>query len=165
MTEHEPPISARLLGKSNGNGHDQSVAIELAKIPPEQRMLLLPHCLRPSEGCPGKMTRQGLICDGCTRSDCKIQPIRDAAKAAGYQSICIAPGGRLAVRCVAEVRPGGIVAVACDKELRDGVAAIEALGWSDWDQDVPPIFQIPLSRDGCVETDVDVAMAIETIEI
>ncbi len=159
MPEYKLPIGAN--GNGNGNGH---AALELAEIPHGRRMLLLPHCLRPSEGCPGKMTRQGLICDGCTRTDCKIQPIREAAIAAGYQSICIAPGGRLAVRCVAEARPGGIVAVACDKELREGVAAVQSLDWSDWDQDIPPIYQIPLSRDGCVETDVDVALAIETIE-
>jgi geranylgeranyl diphosphate synthase type II len=157
MAEHKPSRG----GNGNGNGR---AALELCQIPHERRMLLLPHCLRPSEGCPGKMTRQGLICDGCTRTDCQIQPIRQAAIAAGYQSICVAPGGRLALRCVAQVRPEGIVAVACDKELQEGVAAVEALSWSDWDREIPPIYQIPLSHDGCVDTDVDVALAIETIE-
>ena len=147
--------------RKNGNGH---AARDLQEIPYDQRMLLLPHCLRPSKGCPGKMTRQGLICDGCTRTDCKVQPIREAALKAGYQSICIAPGGRLAVRCVAQVRPKGIVAVACDKELAEGVEAVNALDWTDGEQAAPPIVQIPLSRDGCVDTDVDVNMAIEMIE-
>ena len=147
--------------RKNGNGH---AARDLQEIPFDQRMLLLPHCLRPSKDCPGKMTRQGLICDGCTRTDCKVQPIREAALRAGYQSICIAPGGRLAVRCVAEVRPKGIVAVACDKELAEGVEAVKALDWADCQQAVPPILQIPLTHDGCVETDVDVNMAIKMIE-
>jgi hypothetical protein len=127
-------------------------------------MLLLPHCLRPAKDCPGKMTRQGVICDGCTRTDCKVQPIRQAALKAGYKSICIAPGGRLAVRCVADVRPAGIIAVACDKELEEGVAAVQSLDWTDRQGAVPPILQIPLTRDGCVDTDVDIGLAVQMIE-
>jgi len=33
----------------------------------------------------------------------------------------------------------------------------------EWEHAAPPIFQIPLTRDGCVETDVDVARAIEVV--
>ncbi len=145
---------------AGGNGGDNHKA-DIRDYAPEQRMLLLPHCLRPSQDCPGKMTRQGLMCDGCTRTDCKIRPIREAAIKAGYLSVCVAPGGRLAVRCVAETRPAAIVAVACDKELAEGVAAVNSL---EWEHMAPPIIQIPLLRDGCVDTDVDVAQVIAVIE-
>jgi hypothetical protein len=134
---------------------------DISDIPAEQRMLLLPHCLRPSQGCPGRMTPQGLNCDGCTRTDCRIYPIREAAKRAGYLEVCVAPGGRLAVRRVAEIRPAVILAVACDKELAEGVAAVNALGW---EQLAPPIIQISLLRDGCVDTEVDVDGVIAVIE-
>ena len=127
---------------------------KISAVPKARRMLLLPHCLRPSRGCPGTMTRQGLDCDGCRREDCKIQPMRQAAIAAGYGCICIAPGGRLAVRCVAEAHPEAIVAVACDKELREGAAAVQAMEWSGA---APTVVRIPLSHDGCVDTDVDLA--------
>ena len=129
--------------------------------PPARRMLLLPHCLRPSQGCPGKMTKQGLECDGCRREDCKILPIRLAALEAGYGVICIAPGGRLAVKCVVEARPEAIVAVACDKELSEGVAAVRGLQWAGGV--IPPVVRIPLSRDGCVETDVDLLAVLSAI--
>ena len=131
--------------------------VDIRDFSPAQRMLLLPHCLRPSQGCPGKMTPQGLICDGCTRTDCKILPIREAALRAGYLDVCIAPGGRLAVKRVAELRPGAIIAVACDQELAEGVEAVNSLGWEDL---APPVIQIPLLRDGCVNTDVDVESVI-----
>ena len=151
MSEHQASVGG------NGNGH----SVDIRAFPPGQRMLLLPHCLRPNQGCPGKMTNKGLVCDGCTRSDCKIHPIRAAAIKAGYLSVCVAPGGRLAVRCVAETRPAAIVAVACDKELADGVAAVNSLSW---EHAAPPIVQIPLLRDGCVDTDVDVDSVIAVVE-
>ena len=145
---------------SNGGNGSRSGA-EIRNFEPGRRMLLLPHCLRPSQDCPGKMTPQGLDCSGCTRDDCNIRPIREAAIRAGYLDVCVAPGGRLAVRRVAELRPGAIVAVACDKELAEGVAAVDSL---EWDADAPPVIQIPLTRDGCVETDVDVEATIAVIE-
>ncbi len=149
-------MTGKVASIIDGNG----LRDELAGIPPERRMLLLPHCLRPTEGCPGVMTRQGLDCGECRRAECKIGALRDAAVRAGYGSICIAPGGRLAVRCVADARPAAILAVACEKELADGVAAVNGL---EWLEGVPLIVQIPLLRDGCVDTDVDLDQALEWI--
>jgi hypothetical protein len=99
-------------GKDRANGH-----AAIRDIPPDQRMLLLPHCLRPSQRCPGRMTRQGLDCTGCTDTSCKIYALRQAALKAHYGAICVAPGGRLAVRRVAEVHPAAHVALACGKQL------------------------------------------------
>ena len=124
----------------------------LAGIPPHERMLLLPHCLRPSEGCPGRMTKQGLDCSRCEREDCAIWRILQEATALGYTNVCVAPGGRLAVRRVIETHPQAVIAVACDKELREGVEALQTV---DWPSSPPPVIQISLLRDGCVDTAVD----------
>lgn len=132
----------------------------VGSVPFERRLLLLPHCLRPPEGCPGKMTREGLDCRDCSRADCKILQIIRAAASIGYTNICVAPGGRLAVRRVAETRPELIVAVACDKELEEGVAAVNSMGWEG---EAPLVIQVPLSRDGCVETDVDMDRVLAII--
>lgn len=129
-------------------------------VPFAQRVLLLPHCLRPSESCPGKMTKQGLDCTGCTRSECAIYQLRAAAVEAGYEGVCVAPGGRLAVRFLAEHQPAGVVAVACDKELEEGLDAIRRM---KWDNDYPAVALVPLLRDGCVDTEVDIEMAQEVI--
>ncbi len=132
----------------------------LSDVPYAQRVLLLPHCLRPSQDCPGKMTKQGLDCTGCTRTDCAIYQLRASATAVGYQGICIAPGGRLAVRFLIEQQPAGVIAIACDKELEEGAEAIEQLEWSNGQ---PVITAIPLSKDGCVDTEVDVTHAQSVI--
>ena len=128
----------------------------LHKIPYNQRVLLLPHCLRPTQDCPGRMTKVGLDCTGCARLDCAIFQLRSAALGAGYGGICVAPGGRLAVRFVSEHEPAGIVAVACHKELEEGFDAVSRMGYAG---KPPASAVVPLSRDGCVDTDVDVVAA------
>jgi hypothetical protein len=102
------------------------------------------------------MTKKGLDCTGCTLVDCAIYQLRAAAAEAGYGGVCVAPGGRLAVRFLAEHQPSGVVAVACDKELEEG---LEAIAEMEWENGEPAVATVPLSRDGCVDTEVDVAVA------
>lgn len=128
----------------------------VAGVPFERRVLLLPHCLRPSQDCPGKMTKKGLDCTGCTRVDCAIYQLRAIAAEAGYSGVCVAPGGRLAVRFLSEHQPSGVVAVACDKELEEGLEAIAEMEWANGE---PAVATVPLSQDGCVDTEVDIAVA------
>jgi hypothetical protein len=133
---------------------------DVASVPFSQRVLLLPHCLRPSQDCPGKMTKQGLDCTGCSLTDCAIYKLRAAAADAGYGGVCVAPGGRLAVRFLAEHQPAGVIAIACRKELEEG---LEAIAQMDWEQGQPIVVTFPLSQDGCVDTKVDVESAREII--
>jgi hypothetical protein len=106
------------------------------------------------------MTKQGLDCAGCTRADCPIYQLRTVATQAGYGGICVAPGGRLAARFVAEHEPAGIVAVACHKELEEGLDAVEKMEYSG---DMPASTVVPLTRDGCVDTEVDMVAARSAI--
>ncbi|MFL7794345.1 MAG: DUF116 domain-containing protein [Anaerolineae bacterium] len=139
---------------------ERTAAASVASVPFSQRVLLLPHCLRPSQDCPGKMTKQGLDCTGCTLVDCAIYRLRAAAAEAGYGGVCVAPGGRLAIRFLAEHQPAGVIAIACDKELEEG---LEAIAQMDWEHDDPIVITFPLSQDGCVDTKVDVEAAQEII--
>jgi hypothetical protein len=133
---------------------------DVASVPFSQRVLLLPHCLRPSQDCPGKMTKQGLDCTGCSLTDCAIYKLRAAAAEVGYGGVCVAPGGRLAVRFLAEHQPAGVIAIACDKELEEG---LEAIAQMEWEDGRPIVVTFPLSRDGCVDTEVDVETAREIV--
>jgi geranylgeranyl diphosphate synthase type II len=133
---------------------------DVASVPFSKRVLLLPHCLRPSQDCPGKMTKQGLDCTGCPLTDCAIYKLRVAAAEVGYGGVCVAPGGRLAIRFLADHQPAGVVAIACDKELEEG---LEAIAQMEWEDDRPIVVTFPLSRDGCVDTEVDVETAREII--
>lgn len=129
-------------------------------IPYERRVLLLPHCLRPSNDCPGKMTKQGMNCEGCTITDCAIYQLRSTADEMGYGGVCVAPGGRLAIRFLVQHQPAAVIAIACDKELEEG---IEAVAQTEWEGEQPIVVTFPLSEDGCVDTVVDVEAAREII--
>ena len=104
----------------------------------------------------GRPQGANLDLTGCTRAGCPIYELRTAATEAGYGGICVAPGGRLAARFVAEREPAGVVAIACNKELAEGRDAVEKMEWAGG---MPASAIVPLLRDGCVDTEVDVAAA------
>ena len=135
---------------------EQTLTDGISSVPFAQRVLLLPYCLRPSQDCPGKMTKQGLDCTGCTTVECAIYQLRTTAIEAGYEGTCVAPGGRLAMRFLIEHQPAGVVAIACHKELEEG---LEAAGQTEWANGRPAAAVIPLLRDGCVDTEVDIDLA------
>jgi hypothetical protein len=68
----------------------------------------------------------------------------------------------LAVNYVKETHPEAIVAVACQKELEEGIHGVQQL--SDGEP-TPVIAIIPLTRDGCVDTEVDEERALELIAL
>lgn len=128
-----------------------------------ERVLLLSHCLRPSQTCPGKVAKRGLVCPEDCTEDCVVGRLRQAALALGYKGVCIASGGSMAVKFVAEQNPRGIVAVACKRELSEGVDAV--LGLAAGGQEPPAILVVPLTSDGCVDTEVDEAQAMAAITL
>lgn len=139
-----------------------SVEEQLTLIEPAQRVLLLPHCLRRVETCQGKYTKKGLKCHECN-PDCPANQLRQAAIRLGYKGICIAPGGRLAIKYIKEIKPLAIVAVACEKELQEGIHGVSELVGKG--QQMIPIVVVPLSKDGCVDTEVDIKIAVEKISL
>jgi hypothetical protein len=67
----------------------------------------------------------------------------------------------MALKFVREMRPRGIVAVACAKELAEG---IEAVGnGSGHGEDAPAIVVVPLLKDGCRDTEVDIEQGLRTL--
>ncbi len=132
---------------------------ELESVPPAERVLLLPHCLRPASACPGRPGPHGFGCPpDCPVAGCPIRTLRDEAVRLGYKGVCIAPGGALALRFVRETRPKAVVAVACARELAEGEEAVAGLG-----EDPPLVVVVPLSRDGCVDTAVDLEATLSLL--
>ncbi|MHB8277189.1 MAG: DUF116 domain-containing protein [Candidatus Humimicrobiaceae bacterium] len=126
----------------------------------EDRVLLLPHCLRPSESCSAKMSKNGLICKDDCNIDCSVGHLRKLAEKLGYKGICIAPGGAMTIRFIIENQPKGIVAIACRKELEEGIEAInEITKKNKLNGNMPAIAVVPLIKDGCVDTIVDLEEA------
>lgn len=63
----------------------------------------------------------------------------------------------MALRFVEEKRPRLVVAVACMKELLEGEEAVGKLA------NPPEVLTLPLLRDGCVDTEVDLSAALGLI--
>ncbi len=134
----------------------------LAATDPTERILLLSHCMRPSRSCPGKFTKQGLECPDDCLEECVVGRLRRAALSSRYKGVCIAAGGAMAVRFVVEQNPKAIVAVACARELGEGVDAVGSMARNN-EEIVPPILVVPLTKDGCVDTEVDEERALDAI--
>jgi hypothetical protein len=135
---------------------------ELVAVDPANRVLLLPHCLRPSETCPGKYSKQGLVCADDCPVPCIVRTLQEAAVKQGYKGVCIAPGGSMVLRFVERMAPQAIVAVACQKELELGVSGVEELVRTG-KVSMPVIKVVPLSKEGCVDTEVDAGQVMEVL--
>jgi uncharacterized protein len=142
---------------------DKELEDQLSAIVPSERVLLLSHCMRPSQTCPAKFNKEGLQCLDDCRLDCVLLHVRKAAIELGYKGICIAAGGAQALRFVKERKPQGIIAVACDKELEEGVQSVAKLAGQL--VETPTIIVVPLLKDGCVDTEVDEAAVLRAIRL
>jgi hypothetical protein len=129
-----------------------------------ERGLLISHCLRSSKFCNAKFSKDGLVClDDCPNK-CSIGKLRNIAEKLGYKDICIAPGGKMALKFVREKQPCGIIAIACKKELDEGIKAIKSNQIKNkFKNKIPVVVTIPLLKDGCVDTKVDLELAIKII--
>ncbi len=117
---------------------------EFAKIPPEQRLIILPQCLR-HVNCPARLDpEEGIVCVKCGL--CGIKDIIEEAEKLG-EKVVIVPGGTFAARMLKKFRPKGVIGVACPAEIREG--ADNAIRYHIIPQ------TIPLLRGGCVNTLVD----------
>lgn len=134
----------------------------MSRVEPSQRVLLIPHCLRNSAGCKAKIQAWGVDCVECNPR-CQVNLLRRKALDLGYKGVCVAPGGSLALKYIKESAPRGIVAVACAKELEEGIDNVSKLAGAG--VSVPPIVVIPLTRDGCVDTEVNVEDAYHKISL
>ena len=111
------------------------------------------------------MSNTGLQCRDDCHNPCSIGQLRKLAERKGYKGICIAPGGSMAIKYVKEKQPRAIIAIACKKELNEGIEAIRELkNKSKFNgKDMPIIKTISLTKDGCVDTEVDVIYAAKII--
>ncbi|MDI6917765.1 MAG: DUF116 domain-containing protein [Thermoplasmatales archaeon] len=118
-----------------------------------ERALFLPQCLRNAEKCKGKMTDAGWVCAEC--GNCQIYPIKKEAEKLGYR-VYVVPGGSMVIKIVKNNGFKAAAGVGCRFELCE---AAEKLGSTKiWVQGVP------LLRDGCKDTEVDVNRVMGMIQ-
>lgn len=115
-----------------------------SKVPPERRILVLPHCLRDKK-CPGKMdSRFGVICRKCGK--CGIAHIKEICDEYNI-GLYICPGSSFVRRVVDRVQPDGVIGVACELDLFEVMKHVTGKKI--------PMVGVLLSKSGCIETEVD----------
>ena len=125
-------------------------ADQFAAVPPERRLLLLPHCLRDVAACRGSYSSLGLHCAGC--GACELHGLKRDAEALGYK-VLIMEGTPAVVQVVLSGRADAILGVACLDSLAEAFGRVARLG-------VPHV-AVPLLKDGCADTvaELDVVRA------
>lgn len=124
-------------------------------VPYQERVVVLPQCLRSLE-CPAKFSSiEGAQCAGCGK--CKIFEITKKADELGYKGVYIAPGGGFVRRILGKVRPKAIIGVGCPVEVYWGMLEFSNKGLTGQG--------VILLRDGCVNTDVDMEELFNIMEM
>jgi geranylgeranyl pyrophosphate synthase len=117
---------------------------QLATVPYERRLLLLPKCLRIEDKCPAPFDEFGLLCKQCGL--CTIQELQEEAEKLGY-AVLVAEGSALVMSLIQTGKIDAIVGVSCLSVLERAFPYMEAAA-------IPGI-AIPLLQDDCKDTTVD----------
>jgi len=121
-------------------------AESFARVPFQRRVILLPQCLRASAKCAAK--ERGVLYECALCGACGIPDIIRAAEKLGYMGVYILKGGRAVQQLIDELDPGAVAGVACSYEGFIGIMECERRG--------VPVQFMPLTRDGCADTEVDI---------
>lgn len=134
--------------------HNELWRDELAKVPFERRLLLLPRCLRDATGCPAEIDELGLLCQQCGR--CSIGELQSLAESLGY-AVLVAEGTPVVMRLIETGGIDAIVGVSCLKVLEKAFPYMES--------SAVPGMAIPLLRGGCQDTTCDDDWVAELIHL
>ncbi len=132
--------------------HNEVWRETLAKVPYRRRLLLLPQCLRAAAACPAEVDEFGLLCQGCGR--CPIGDLRAEAERLGYVTL-IAEGTTVVTSLFTSGKIEAVVGVSCLSVLERVFSYVQAAGI--------PAIAVPLLRDGCVDTAVDLEWVWEAL--
>jgi geranylgeranyl diphosphate synthase, type II len=118
---------------------------QLATVPFDRRLLLLPKCLRVEDKCPAPFDEFGLLCKQCGL--CTIQDLQEEAERLGY-AVLVAEGSALVMALIQSGKIDAIVGVSCLSVLERAFPYMEAAA-------IPGV-AIPLLQDDCKDTGVDI---------
>lgn len=118
---------------------------DFAKVSPEDRILVMPQCVRHPK-CPARLdSSTGIDCRSCGL--CMVNDLKSEAERLGYRFYLV-PGGSFVKRIVKAIRPKAAIGVACHRDLNMGMHEISRAECV--------VMGVPLLKDGCVSTEVDV---------
>lgn len=117
------------------------------KIKSEDKILVLPHCLRHAD-CQATLETSGIVCKNCNK--CVIGVLKNKGEEMGYK-VYIIPGSQFLKKIVEKNKFKAILGVACYQDLN-----LCMMNLSKY-----PVQGVPLLRDGCVNTKVDSRVVLE----
>ncbi|MCE5215049.1 MAG: DUF116 domain-containing protein [Methanobacterium sp.] len=117
------------------------------KIKPEDKILVLPHCLRHSD-CQANLDTSGVVCQNCNK--CVIGVLKSRGEEMGYK-VFIIPGSQFLKKIVEQNKFKAILGVACYQDLNLCMMKVSKFS----------VQGVPLLRDGCVNTKVDSRAVLE----
>jgi hypothetical protein len=122
---------------------------KFAKTPFNKRLLFVPHCMRNTSVCRAVEKDGWYFCAEC--GCCKIGELTALAKKLNYQGSYVLKGGRTITKIIKEQKPQAVCGVACSFEGEQAFSLLE--------NENLPIQFVPLTKDGCSATDVDLQEA------
>jgi len=125
---------------------------EFAAIPFEKRLFSMPHCLKQAENCTAKLDDVQLHCNNCGL--CSLADFDQIGKRMGY-NVLIAEGTPVVLKLIATGEVEGILGVACLNVLEKAFDKVLQLGM--------PAIAIPLLRDTCHNTEVDIDWVYQSL--
>ncbi len=120
----------------------------------EDRIVLIPHCLRDAEKCIAPIDDEGYHCKKC--GACVISDITSASEERGIKWYMVG-GGSHAIRIVKNARPRAVFGIACFDDAKLAVDKIGEYGI--------PTQAVLLSKAGCVNTEVDLDSVLVKLDI
>ena len=126
---------------------------QLATIPFNRRLLLVPKCMRVEE-CPAPFDEFGLLCKQCGL--CSIQDIQNDAERLGY-AVLVTKGSAVVMKLIESGQVEAIVGVSCLSVLKKTFPYMEMAA-------IPGV-AIPLLQGDCKETNVDIEWLWEYIHL
>lgn len=123
-----------------------------SKVAAKERILVVPQCLRHVK-CPARLdVNIGIACKSCGM--CMVGDLKAEAEKLGCR-FYVVPGGSFVERIVKAVKPKAAIGVACARDLNNAMRDISMTHTL--------VQGVPLVRDGCVHTTVDVKELVKKL--
>ena len=125
---------------------------QVAAVPNNRRLLLLPQCLRQAESCSAPCDAAGLHCRGC--GGCSLDDLQAQAQSLGYR-VLVAEGSPAVMQIILGGQADALLGVACLDVLENTFAKILLAGI--------PCMAVPLLGNGCRNTATDEDWVLDMI--
>ena len=126
---------------------------QVAAVPCQRRLLLLPQCLRQAETCAAPCDAAGLHCRGC--GGCLLDDLQVQAQNLGYR-VLVAEGSPAVMQIILGGQADAILGVACLDVLENTFDKILLAGI--------PCMAVPLLGNGCHNTATDEDWVLRMIQ-